>query len=788
MTAPDPASAATGPAGERSPQDVPQEPSQAPPPGPRNGPPILRAVLLVLLVGAWLGIAAVGGPAIGSLSSVQSNDQKTFLPPNAESVKAAEAAAAFTPVQALPAFVVFATTTGQPATQDQLASWAKTATLLPPTVVDPARPDLGTVGDYLLPDQPAPVPSQDGQAGLLIVQLDQAKATKPGADGEAPLGAVVTAIRGVAAAQAAGGTSHVTGPAGIVADLVTAFAGIDGILLVVAVLAVLVILILVYRAVALPFLVLISAVSALALGGFVVYHLAKAGPSHPVRPVAGNPVHPGGRRCHGLRAAAGVPISGGTAPPGVHLAGDAPGMAGLPGADRGIGRDGDHRSALPDAVGAELQQVARAGRRHRDRRGVPGRDDAAAGAAAARPVGVLAPRSAPRPDRRPGRARPRRASRCRRARPARSEGAVATVATGESAAKGLWAAVARFVGRHPRRIWVVTAILLGVACCFVPTLHASGTRQTDVFLDSVDSVAGQDVLAEHFPGGAGSPAVIIAPEADAAKVAAAAKVDGVVAVVPLTAQGPVPGGVPVVVNGQIQLQAELADLPDSDQAKDTVSAMRDAVHAVSPSALVGGQTAIQIDSRAAARHDLRLIIPLILIAVFLVLILLLRALIAPLVLIAATVLSFGAALGVSALVFNHVFGFPGADPGVPLYAFVFLVALGIDYSIFLMTRAREETGRHGPRDGVLRALRVTGGVITSAGVVLATTFAALGVIPILFLAQIAFIVAFGVLLDTLVVRSLLVPAVSVELGRLTWWPGRLSRSPESAVRQGPAGR
>ena len=746
-------------------------------------------MLLVLLVGAWLGIAAVGGPAIGSLSSVQSNDQKTFLPPNAESVKAAEAAAAFTPVQALPAFVVFATTTGQPATQEQLASWAKTATLLPPTVVDPARPDLGTVGDYLLPDQPAPVPSQDGQAGLLIVQLDQAKATKPGADGEAPLGAVVTAIRGVAAAQAAGGTSHVTGPAGIVADLVTAFAGIDGILLVVAVLAVLVILILVYRAVALPFLVLISAVSALALGGFVVYHLAKAGHLTLSGQSQGilfilvvgaatdyglllvsryrEELHHQASTWQAMRRAwraclAPIGASAGTVIIGLLCL-----TLSELNSNKSLGPVGAIGIAAAFLAGMTLLPVLLLLGRWVFWPRVPHVDPTVdpAGAAAA---GVVVP-----------------------ADPSGEVGGtatVATVATGESAAKGLWAAVARFVGRHPRRIWVITAILLGVACCFVPTLHASGTRQTDVFLDSVDSVAGQDVLAEHFPGGAGSPAVIIAPEADAAEVAAAAKVDGVVVVVPLTAQGPVPGGVPVVVNGQVQLQAELADLPDSDQAKDTVSAMRDAVHAVSPSALVGGQTAIQIDSRAAARHDLRLIIPLILIAVLLVLILLLRALIAPLVLIGATVLSFGAALGVSALVFNHVFGFPGADPGVPLYAFVFLVALGIDYSIFLMTRAREETGRHGPRDGVLRALRVTGGVITSAGVVLATTFAALGVIPILFLAQIAFIVAFGVLLDTLVVRSLLVPAVSVELGRLTWWPGKLSRPPSSAVRPGPDGR
>ena len=154
--------------------------------------------------------------------------------------------------------------------------------------------------------------------------------------------------------------------------------------------------------------------------------------------------------------------------------------------------------------------------------------------------------------------------------------------------------------------------------------------------------------------------------------------------------------------------------------------------------------------------------------------------------VVATVLSFGSALGVSALVFNHLFGFPGSDPAVPLFAFVFLVALGIDYSIFLMTRAREEVAFFGPREGVLRGLRVTGGVITSAGLVLAATFAALAVIPILFLAQIAFIVAFGVLLDTFVVRTLLVPAVAVDMGAFTWWPVRPKPTRHQLAHRGPA--
>jgi RND superfamily putative drug exporter len=231
-----------------------------------------------------------------------------------------------------------------------------------------------------------------------------------------------------------------------------------------------------------------------------------------------------------------------------------------------------------------------------------------------------------------------------------------------------------------------------------------------------------------------------------------------------------------VVNGRVQILAVLSSPADSEQAVDTVSRLRDAVHAVpGANAKVGGQTAIQLDTQQTSERDRALIIPIVLLVIFIVLSLLLRSLLAPLLLIATVVLSFAATMGVSAIVFNNILDFPGADPSVPLFGFVFLVALGIDYNIFLMTRVREEAMTLGTRDGTLRGLALTGGVITSAGVVLAATFAALAVIPILFLAQIAFIVAFGVLLDTLLVRSLLVPALTVDVGRRIWWPSALSR-------------
>jgi RND superfamily putative drug exporter len=223
------------------------------------------------------------------------------------------------------------------------------------------------------------------------------------------------------------------------------------------------------------------------------------------------------------------------------------------------------------------------------------------------------------------------------------------------------------------------------------------------------------------------------------------------------------------------ITATLADSYDSQGAYDTIDRLRTAVHDVSGAdALVGGTTAATLDVRLASVHDRNLIIPIVLAVIFVVLALLLRALLAPLLLIATVVLSFGATLGVCGWVFTHVFHFAGADQSFPLFAFVFLVALGIDYNIFLMTRVREETLRFGTKQGVLRGLAVTGGVITSAGVVLAATFAVLGVLPLVFLAELGFAVAFGVLLDTLLVRTILVPALAHDIGRKIWWPSALA--------------
>ncbi|MGN6127436.1 MAG: MMPL family transporter, partial [Humibacter sp.] len=338
--------------------------------------------------------------------------------------------------------------------------------------------------------------------------------------------------------------------------------------------------------------------------------------------------------------------------------------------------------------------------------------------------------------------------------------------------RGLWARVGWSIAPRPRITWITTALLLGVLALGLTGLKASGLTNAQSFRGHPDSVVGASVLAQHFPAGAGEPVIVIGREGSAAALRSAfAATPGIAQVTPPAARA-----------GYAYLEGTLTSAPDSQAAYDTIDRVRSAVHAVpGANALVGGDTAINLDVARASAHDRNLIIPLILVVVLVILGLLLRALVAPLILTATVVLSFAAALGVSAFFFNHVFGFGGADTSFPLFVFVFLVALGIDYNIFLMTRVREETLVHGTRQGILRGLAVTGGVITSAGLVLASTFAALGVIPILFLAQIAFIVAFGVLVDTIIVRSLLIPALSYDIGPAIWWPSKLWRRDASTV-------
>ncbi len=353
-------------------------------------------------------------------------------------------------------------------------------------------------------------------------------------------------------------------------------------------------------------------------------------------------------------------------------------------------------------------------------------------------------------------------------------------ATGREGQKGLWRATGSLVSRRPRTVWVSSVLLLLVASAGVTQLKANGVPQTDVILTASNAVDGQDALARHFDAGTGSPAVIVADETKAAQVLDKVRANDGVGDAYLLGPGSIPvtgapgtPATPAVRDGKVLINATLSSAADSSAAEDTVVALRDEVKTVDAGALVGGVTATALDTNTSAQRDLVTIIPVVLAVILVILMLLLRSVLAPVLLMASVVLSYGAAMGVAALVFNNVLGFPGADATVPLFGFVFLVALGVDYNIFLMSRVREESLQHGTRPGILRGLGVTGGVITSAGVVLAATFAALGVIPIMFLVQLAFIVAFGVLLDTVLVRSLLVPALAYDIGPRIWWPSKL---------------
>jgi putative drug exporter of the RND superfamily len=342
----------------------------------------------------------------------------------------------------------------------------------------------------------------------------------------------------------------------------------------------------------------------------------------------------------------------------------------------------------------------------------------------------------------------------------------------EPTASGLWARVGGAIARAPRLVWTVTAVVLACASLGLIGFKVGSLTTAQSFRGTPPSVAGEQVLARHFPAGAGEPVAVVGNASAASALRTAlAGTGGIVGV-----------SRPVTSGGLVYLQGTLSSQPDSPAAYATVDRVRTALHAVpGADAKVGGGTAIAMDVESYATHDRDVIIPLVLLVVMIILGLLLRAVVAPLVLIGTVVLSFATALGLSALAFRHLFGFAGEDTSVPLFVFVFLVALGIDYNIFLMTRVREETIRSGPRRGAITGLAATGGVITSAGAVLAGTFAMLGTLPLVEFTEIGFAVAAGVLLDTIIVRSVLVTSLTLDIGRWMWWPSRLARRPDREV-------
>ncbi|KXO87810.1 hypothetical protein AXK56_15630 [Tsukamurella pulmonis] len=679
-----------------------------------------RRLIPALLILGWLVLGAAGGPFAGKLGEVQSNDNTSFLPASAEATEVSRLEASFTDTSVIPAIVAVERTSGITDADTSFVTGA----------IDRAA-GAGGVGPAGAP----PVRAQDGRALQVVVPIDTG--------GE--VADSVTALRDALASGTPDGlTVYVTGPAGTAADLTEAFGGIDGMLLLVAGAVVIAILIVVYRSPILPFVVIVSAILALSLASVVIYALAANG----VITLNG--------QSQGILF---ILVFGAATDYALLL---------VARFREELGTTADRYAAMRAAWRATLEPVAASAGTViagvlclllsdlNSNRGLG--PVAAIGIAASflasmtfLPAALaLLGRSAFWP-RRPE-----------------------VVETGEETpeqAHRFWAGLAQRIGRQPRRFWIATTLLLLVGAALAPQFRADGVAESDTFLVTVDSQRGQDVLSAHFDTDDGSPAMIIADAGALEAVrSAAAGTEGVAGV------AVVPGadGAPKTVDGRVALRATLRDPADSRAAEDTVVRLRDAVRGVDAAdALVGGPTAVDLDTRTTALHDRNLIIPVVTVVVLLILCLLLRAILAPILLMATVILSFAATLGVSSIVFNDLLGFPGADPVVPLFAFVFLVALGIDYNIFLMTRAREEAMVVGTRTGILRALTVTGGVITSAGVVLAATFSALAVIPLIFLAQIAFIVAFGVLLDALIVRTLLVPALVHDIGRTVWWPSRL---------------
>ncbi|MFS0910167.1 MMPL family transporter [Microbacterium sp. 179-I 3D2 NHS] len=702
-----------------------------------------RVLIPVALILVWLAGASFGGPLFGKVDEVSSNDQTTYLPESADATRVQQLLGDFSDSEAIPAIVVFTSETELDKAE---------ITAISDAVAD--TPSLEGIGDDVSPA----LPSEDGRAVQAFIPIES----------DAELADTVTALRAdLRAAVPDGVTVHITGPAGFSADLVAGFAGIDGLLLGVALLAVLIILVLVYRSFLLPLVVLSTSLFALCVALLVVWWLAKfeilllsgqtqgilfilvigAATDYALLLVA--------RFREELRVAqdkgaAVLAAWKGSFEPIVASGGTV--IAGLLCL---LLSDLKSNSTLGPvaAIGIAFAMLA---------------------ALTLLPALLLLFGRAVFWPRRP------------RFEPETVEAEHGMRTT------GLWARLAGLITRRPRVIWIVTTLVLLCGAAGVTQLNAVGVAQSDLVLGASDARDGQAALGEHFPGGSGSPAYVVVDEdrlQDAADVLLANDgVDGVTvtaadsptgtAIVTadgITAVGPpgTPAPDPTTVDGRVLLQATLTDAADSDAAASTVRELRAELRSVD--ALVGGVTATAIDTDDASLHDRTLIIPVILAVILVILMLLLRSILAPVLLILTTVLSFATAMGVSAVVFNGVFAFPGADPAVPLFGFVFLVALGIDYNIFLMTRVREESQAHGTREGVLRGLSITGGVITSAGLVLAATFAALSVIPILFLVQLAFIVAFGVLLDTFVVRSLLVPALAYDIGRAIWWPSKLWR-------------
>jgi RND superfamily putative drug exporter len=698
----------------------------------------------MLVVIGWFILTGVFGPLFGKLTSVQENNNSSFLPKGAEATQASEVIQTFSGKDSFnfPTLILFEGK-GDVATLAAINDHLSKAGDLKLAETE------AKISDYLAPGQRITVfPSQDGKAILANIPLDGNSISKLLPNDEPVLPAIIAELRADVApiAKDLGVQSYVTGPAGILGDLFGAFGDIDSTLLLTTLGVVALILIVVYRSPVLWIIPLLSSLFALTTAGGIVYLLAKNdiidvdGQSQGILSVLvigaatdyallliaryREELHHHENRFTAMRAAyKGVwePIlaSGSTVSISllILLFSQLTNTAGL----GPIGAIGIVCSMITilTLLPALLLVFGR---------------------------WIFWPRI-PRND------------------------------GDDHVMSGNWSKVAKTIEGKPRRAWIVTGgVLLALAFTSM-TLKTDGLGTVDSFTGKPESVVGQKLLLKHFPGGEGDPTQVVVSADKIDVVSAALKgAPGVTEISPMLEMMPVPGQpMPEVkiVNGKAILNVTLDKAPDSVEAGNDIPKIRELAQAADASALVGGTSAVYHDVREANKRDNRTIIPIILLVITLILGLLLRSILSAIILLGTVVLSYFATLGACALVFNHVFGFAGGDNSFPLFAFIFLVALGIDYNIFLMTRVREESMKIGTRAGVTKGVTVTGAVITSAGIVLAATFAVLGLLPLVPLAQLGFAVAFGVLLDTIIVRSILVPALVHEIGPKIWWPSKL---------------
>ncbi|MGY4770155.1 MMPL family transporter [Kribbella sp. CWNU-51] len=673
-----------------------------------------------IVLALWIVAVAVCFSPAGKLTGAQENDAVSWLPGNAESTKVLKESAQFSSPDEIPAVLVYERSSGiTPADLQAVAGHVTQYGELPDV-------DRDVIG---------PIPSEDRKALQVLVPINA------GSGGWETIGARADDIRRIAADRPDGLSFHVTGPGGFSADSQEAFAGIDGKLLYSAAAVVIVILLLTYRSPVLWLLPLLSAGVALFAAQAVIYVLATQA---------------------NLTVNA---QSAGILTVLVFGAGTDYALLLIARYREELRRHEDRHEAMAFALHRSGPAIIASGSTvvagmlcllFASMNSTRGLGPVAAVGIVIALVAMLT-------------LLPALLVICGRwvfwpLRP--------TYGSDDHTETSVWGRIGRRIAVRPRVTWITTSVILAIAALGTLTLNANGLSNEESFVGTPDSVVGEKVVAAHFPAGAGNPLVVVSTADKAAEVRTAmSSTQGIAAVAE-----------PRVGGGLAYLEGTMTDAADSQAAKDTVDRVRASVHAVpGADALVGGGAAILLDTQRAADHDNKVIIPIVLLVVLAILALLLRALVAPLMLVATVVLSFGAALGISSLVFKAL-GFEGADTSLPLFVFVFLVALGIDYNIFLMTRVHEESKAHGTRRGALIGVAATGGVITSAGLVLAGTFAVLATLPVVAFAEIGIAVALGVLLDTIIVRSVLVTALNLDIGRHLWWPSQLAnkRDPEPA--------